>query len=322
MSGMVQHPETSEGRQKPDASEPWWQDSVFVTWHAPEAGIGGSWRIGHEPHFEGGRSALWFGLVTQEGLRYRRNTFTDLTEKDRHPEGFGAYDGRYRQLFVDGHMRYEVDDDELHLELDVEDFYPRTDFFPKDAGTVSEDFASAHYECSGRVTGLVRIGDRELEVDGLCHRDHSWGARRWDMLLDHRWVPGTFGPDLSFGSIAWHGVDDSIRLFGYVVRDGEVTLAEEVDIAVLMEPDGVSYRSGQTRWTLPDGETLELTPVPYDATVSEHHGVGVVDAICQLERADGRVGFCDLEVSTNPRGGSRPITRALKANVADGLSRR
>ena len=57
----VQHDESSEGRQKPDPSEEWWQDSVFVTWHAAGAGIGGLFRIGHEPHYEGGVAALWFG---------------------------------------------------------------------------------------------------------------------------------------------------------------------------------------------------------------------------------------------------------------------
>jgi len=319
VSGFVQHPDASEGRQRPDPAEPWWQDSVFVAWHAADAGIGGVFRIGHEPHFDGGRAALWFGLVTRDGRRYRRNAFAPLTPDDRLPDGFGALDGRYRQVFRDGRMRYRVRDEDVELDLEVADFYPRTDFFPSDAGTMSEDFASAHYETSGAITGHVRLGGADYEVEGLCHRDHSWGARRWDMLLDHRWMPGTFGPQLSFGSIAWHGVDDSVRLFGYVVRDGEVTLADEVDIAVTMEADGISYRAGQTTWVLPGGERLELACAPYDATVSEHHGVAVVDAICQLE-LDGAVGFCDLEVSANPRAGRRPVTRALRATTTDGLS--
>lgn len=321
MSGYVQHSETSEGRQQPDPAEPWWQDSVFVAWHAAPAGIGGIFRIGHEPNLDGGLAALWFGLVTKDGLRYRRNGAPALTDADRLADGFGALEGRYRQRFVDGHMRYEVDDEDLHLELSVEDFYPRTDFFPPDAGTVSEDFASAHYECSGAIRGHVRLGGRDYDVDGLCHRDHSWGPRRWDTLLNHRWMPGTFGPQLSFGSIAWNGVDGSLRQFGYVVRDGEVTVADSVDIAVTMEADGISYRAGTSTWALPGGERLTIEAAPYDATISEHHNVGVVDAICELRR-DGTTGFCDLEVSTNPRGGTRPIATAVRANNAPGLTRR
>jgi len=319
MSGFVQHTDASEGRQQPDPSEEWWQDSVFVAWHSPDPGIGGIFRIGHENH-AGGTAALWFGLVTKDGQRYRRNGAPALTDADRLDGGFGALGGAYRQIY-DGRMHYYADDEDLHLELEVEDFYPRTDFFPTDAGTVSEDFASAHYECSGAIRGLVKLGGREYQVDGLCHRDHSWGPRRWDTLLNHRWMPGTFGPQLSFGSIAWNGVDGSLRQFGYVVRDGEVTMAEQVDIAVTMEADGITYRAGTSRWVLPGGEELVIEAAPYDATVSEHHNVGVIDAICELER-DGRAGFCDLEVSTNPRGGTRPIVTAVRANNTPGLSQR
>src|SRR5581483_11821587 len=173
MSGYVQHSEQSEGRQRPDPHEEWWQDSVFVAWHAPGAGIGGIFRLGHEPNHKGGIAALWFGIVTRDGVRYRRNEAPTLTAADRRADGFGALEGRYRQTFEDGKMRYRVDDEELRLELEVDDFYPRTDFFPSDAGTVSEDFASAHYECSGAVRGYVTLAGREYAVeDGLCHRDH------------------------------------------------------------------------------------------------------------------------------------------------------
>jgi hypothetical protein len=134
-------------------------------------------------------------------------------------------------------------------------------------------------------------------------------------------MPGTFGPELSFGCIAWNGVDGSLRQFGYVVRHGEVSVAERVDIAVTMEADGVTYRAGSSRWWLPGGELLEIDAAPYDGVISEHHSVGVVDAICELER-EGRTGFCDLEVSTNPRAGRAPIATAVRANNADGLTRR
>ena len=320
LSGFTQHPETSEGRQSPARDDEWWQDSVFVTWHARNAGIGGLFRLGHEPNFDGGVSTLWFGLVTRDGVRYRRNVVSPLTADDRLPDGFGAMGGRYQQIF-DGQMRYRVRDDDLFLDLVVDDFYPRTDFFPSDAGTVSQDFASAHYECSGRITGVVQLAGRSYEVDGLCHRDHSWGTRRWDTLLNHRWMPGTFGPELSFGSIAWHGVDGSLRQFGYLVRDGEVVIADAVDMAVTIEADGTTCRAGTTVWTLPGGDRVTIDAVPYDGVISEHHGVGVVDSICELER-NGLSGFCDLEISTNPRLGSLPIRTAVRATNMDGLSLR
>jgi hypothetical protein len=316
---VLEHDETSELPQAPTADE-WWQDSAFVAWHAHEAGIGGVFRIGHEPNHAGGISALWFGLVTRDGTRFRRNTTNVLGPADRRADTFGALDGAY-QISYDGRLRYRVDDDGCKLDLEVEDFYPRTDFFPPDAGTLVEDFASSHFEASGRISGSVVLGGTSYEVDGLCHRDRSWGVRRWDTLLNHRWVPGTFGPDLSFGSIAWHGVDGTVRQYGYVVRNGEVVHALDVDTVVYMEPDGTTYRGGQVIWTLPGDEELVIDCAPVDAVLSEHHGVACVDAFCEV-RHDGRVGFCDLEVSTNPRGGVGPITAALRATRVDGLSHR
>jgi hypothetical protein len=316
---VVQHGPEDELRQQPEADE-WWQDSAFVVWHADEAGIGGVMRIGHEPNHAGGIAALWFGLVTRDGTRYRRNTTNLLTDADRRPDGFGALDGRY-QLVYDDRLHYRVDDEDCRVELEIEDFYPRTDFFPADAGSLHEEFASNHFEASGRITGTVELDGRAYEVDGLCHRDRSWGLRRWDTLLNHRWIPGTIGPELSFGSIAWHAVDGTIRRYGYVVRDGEVVHADEIDIVVHMEADGATYRGGVATWTFGDAEPLVLECRPYDGVVFSHHGVTSVDAICPIE-IDGRRGFCDLEVSTNPRAGTAPLTAALRANLTDGLSRR
>ncbi len=315
----VEHDERSELRQTPAADE-WWQDSAFVVWWSASAGIGGVCRIGHEPNHAGGIAALWFGLVTRDGKRYRRNLSATLTSADRSSDGFGALGGRYRLLY-DGGCRLRVSDEGCEVDLRVEDFYRRTDFFPANAGTLTKEFASSHFETSGRITGSVRLDGRDYDVDGLCHRDRSWGIRRWNTLLNHRWVPGTFGPELSFGSISWHGIDGTLRRFGYVIRRGEVTYADDVDVVVEMEPDGVTYRGGRATWMLPGEPPLVIDCRPIDGVVFEHHGVGSVDAPCELER-DGKVGFCDLEVSTNPRAGTGPITTALRAANVDGLSRR
>jgi hypothetical protein len=317
---VVEHDESGDLPQPPENDE-WWQDSAFVVWYAHDAGIGGVLRMGHEPNHAGGISALWFGLATVDGRRYRRNTAAPLEAGDRMENGWGALGGRYVVYFEHGKVRYRVRDEDCTLDLAVEDFYPRTDFFPPTAGTLVDDFASAHFETSGRITGTVRLGEQTYEVDGLCHRDRSWGLRHWDLLLNHRWVPGTFGPELSFGCITWHGADGTLRKFGYIVREGVVEHASEIDVCVHMEPDGITYRGGQATWTFADGETFTIDPRPIDGWVSESHGIACVDTICALER-DGRRGFCDLEVTANPRAGAGPVTQALRAANVDGLSRR
>lgn len=320
MGGTIQHDEASELRQTPEADE-WWQDSAFVVWHAREAGIGGVIRIGHEPNLNGGVVALWFGLVTRDGQRYRRNTSRRVTDDDRLDSGFGAHGGAYRLVWEEDALHLRVDDEDCSVDLTIDDFYPRTDFFPPTAGTLVDDFASSHFETSGRIHGVVELGDRAYDVDGLCHRDRSWGVRRWDTLLNHRWIPGTIGPELSFGSISWHGSDGSLRQFGYVVRDGVVEQASEVDVVVAIEADGVTPRSGTARWRFAGGAEFTIECVPVDGVVFEQHDVVSMDNICEVA-LDGKPGFCDLELSTNPRGGRSPLTLALGAATEDGLSRR
>src|SRR5207237_1010936 len=76
--------------------------------------------------------------------------------------------------------------------------------FSLDAGA---DIGKDHYESMGRVTGTVTVAGAETgglhqppptqtEVAGWAYQDHSWGPRHWGMLLSHRWVWATFGPDL------------------------------------------------------------------------------------------------------------------------------
>jgi hypothetical protein len=158
----------------------------------------------------------------------------------------------------------------------------------------------------------------------MYHRDHSWGLRKTMTLKSHRWISGTFGPDLSFGSILWHASDDSLVKVGYLVRDGEISYAAEVDAVTFLEPDGLTHRGGEVCWTMPDGEVLELRAEQMDAVVAQLHNVYYIDSICEvrLPSAQDRYGVCDFEVSNNARMGIAPIGLALNAALAQGLSKR
>jgi hypothetical protein len=295
-----------------------WQESIALVWYDSRVGIGEYLRIGHEPNSGGGVAVLGFGVLTREGSRYRRNVTSVLTDADRLANGFAARDGAY-QAFYDAGLKVRVDDQDCHLEFELEDFYPRTDFFGAAAGAV-RDLAPNHFETSGRIRGTAVLAGQRHEVDGLFHRDHSWGIRHWDSFLNHRWVVGSFGPELSFGLVTWHARDGVLRRFGYVVRNGELVSADDVDIVLHLEPDGTTYRGGTASWVMAsDVLTLECSVL--DAIVVERKGASWVDAICEIEHA-GRTGFCCLEASTNPRAGTAPIQTALRAAIDDGVSRR
>ena len=312
MGGGLQYTSEDEGNHAPGA-DPWWQESVFLHWYDPAAGVGGVHRIGHEPHRE--EAALCCFAFDREA-RFRRVERVPLVAPET-PRGFRA--GGSSWDVEDGEPRLRVKEDGLELDLAMENFYDLTDFFPS-GGSMVEDFAKHHYETSGRVRGTAVLQGRSYEIDGLCHRDHSWGPRRWDQLLSHRWVSGTIGPELSFGSMAWHAADNSTVAIGYVVRDGELTLATSVDVVAHMEIDALTHRGGEITWNLADGSSLHARCTVVDGVVTGNHGVVWVDSLCEVTLDDGRTGYCDFELSTNPRAGTREVGLAVRAALHNGWS--
>lgn len=304
----------------PIGDDIWWQESVFLTWWDDKAGVGGFHRIGQEPHAAGGAVAsYWLGLFTRDGQRYRRHVSVPLRDVDRGERLFRcsdafamAHDGQ------DSIWTIDLPDCEMHLV--AQDYTPRFDLWGH-GGTVTQDFAPGHFEVGGTIRGRLRIGERQFDIDGVCYRDHSWGRREWSTLLSHRWIAGSVGPELTFNAASWHGTDGSLRSFGIVSKNGVVTHAVNTDIVVYMETDACTHRGGVLSMQMPDGERITLRPRLIDGALTLHNNIACIDTICTVEY-QGRKGFCDFEITTNPRAGSGPIKALVRATMQDGLSRR
>jgi hypothetical protein len=292
--------------------DPWWQESVFLHWYDAGNRVGGIHRIGHEP----GQGIVALSCaVFGPGVRFRRNGTAPLPEVGN-GAGFGA--GGHRFWF-DGANHLQVDEPGCRLDLTVADFYPRTDFFPSNKkSSLTEEFAAHHFEASGRVTGTATLGERTFEIDAFCHRDHSWGIRKWDTLVNHRWISGSLSPELSFGSVVWQSKDGALVRGGYVVRKGEVHYADDLEVVTYLDVDGLTHQGGEVVWHFGE-EELRLRCAPVDGVLFVHHDVAWVDILCEVEH-DGMTGVCDFEISTNPRQGNGPILASLNANVVEGLS--
>ena len=91
-------------------------------------------------------------------------------------------------------------------------------------GATDEELAlaPAHFEQCGEVRGHVDIGGRRHEIEGLGHRDKSWGPRDWNGVIGWEWLSAQFGTDLAFNATVWYppGADATIP-GGFVTRDGE-----------------------------------------------------------------------------------------------------
>lgn len=192
----------------------------------------------------------------------------------------------------------QVDGTRLGIALDFSALHPAYAF-----STASEDpreacppfLATDRFEQAGRVRGAIRIGDREIEVDGLGHRDHSWGRRDWESMQHYRWLEGQAGAGadaLAFNVIAIEA-EGRGWVLGYVFRDGELaplrSAGFDIDFDDYWVQDGLTValddRAGRTtvvhaerfaRHEYPVGTNTKLVDTGMTFTVegTDLHGAG------------------------------------------------
>ena len=309
------HPPSDEQTHAP-AADPDWQESALFTWFDPVAGIGGFYRLGHEPHNSAANCC--FGVFSTEGERFRWNVSgVPLTAVDRGAAHMGL--GTTRADLGDA-IRLRADFPDCAVDLVFEDYHPRYDYLGL-VGVARDGFFGHHFEVAGRMTGRVMLGGREHLVDAQAYRDRSWGLRWWDKFRGSRWFPMVFGPDLSLQVVHLLSAEGSLRHYGYVIRDGLPSTIVESRMILPIEDDAFSYCGAQLMVTTSDGARLRIDHVVQDGIVLSVRGFSAMEGI-GVATIEGRTGFANLEVSTNPLGGSQPPALVLFGNIGDGFSRR
>ncbi len=173
----------------------------------------------------------------------------------------------------------------------------------------SGGFARGHYEQHMSVSGRIRVGSDEWQVDGFGLRDHSWGPRFWSAPWYYRWLTANFGPDFGFVVSVITSRDGSRRMGGMILRDGAYEHIREATIhtdwtdgdsyhrsleATATTAEGTYAISGtvlnliplRNRRTTPDGEKLVtrisegMTEWRCDAV--DHPGYGLSEYLDQM----------------------------------------
>jgi hypothetical protein len=317
-SGRSPFTERDEGPHPHPTDNPLWQESVLLHWYDPRQGIGGWHRIGHEPNNQGGRAALWSYVFDRAGWQYRRCTEVPLTDGDRMPNGFGAGAALCFAYENDAAV-WSVRDGELEARLECRNLYPLVDPFPPGDAIAAKRFPH-HFEVAGRVTGTLCYQSRRVSIEGYGYRDHSWGPRDWQNgMLNHRFFTGTLGDALSFAAITVQAPSGNLNRVGYISRAGEVLHAKTVDVIAYMEPDGLTHRGGELRLELADGELIHVRFQARAGVLFQRGNVVMVEMMCDAQ-GHGLTGYCDAEISSNPRNGTGAPLLVLNANTADGFS--
>lgn len=297
--------------------DPNWQESHWFMWRAP--GIGGLHRLAL--HAVTRTATFWCGVMTAEGTCYRNQGY-GLPMLDQPQDGYVVSPTQRLEFDDTGGVRIVIDEPGCAVDLHYRNHFPMARYL--DTGVMPTAGSPDHYEASGSIVGTVTIGDRSLAVDGVAFRDRSWGARVYNSTLSHRWVAGTFGPDLSFSATGVAARDGSYFTDGIVIRNGKVVRAKSTDIVVYIEGDSFTHRGGRIALELPDGEKFVVDIETLDATmfsVGDDDAYAEIDSIC-VARSGDRIGFCDLEAGFNPRAGRDLPVLLLRANSVTGLSKR
>jgi hypothetical protein len=296
--------------------DPTWQESVAVWFFDEETDVGGFFRLGAHLNQAFGRSNLF---AFREGVhRYRK--IDERVPLEPGSAGSDLVVGTARAGIEGDDVQFAWREPECDADLRFAAFYPRQGFGGRseDDAHLQHDIYSGHLECSGRLTGTIRLGDETHDVDALCHRDRSWGPRRIDAIHTNRMFTGTVGPALSFALNVIQTVDGTASQVGYVVRDGIVEQLDRFEILPTIRLDGYSVAGGTCRVRLASGEELwfEATTVagqltPFDEYLCSDHISRV--------RCGALSGFCDNELTNNPRLGTAAPKFLLEVDGGTGL---
>lgn len=297
----------------PPGPDELWQESVVLTWGDLQSDTGGFVRIGRVPNLNGGEMTLWSYAYTPDHI-YGTSLDFPMKEGDCGARRMSA--GDIASYDFDGvETRWRQDDGKVFFNLITEAFHGPLPLWRPGDGALTHP----HFEASGRLIGELSIAGKSFTVDGLYHRDQSWGNRNWLNRKTHRWFNGVFGPDLSFCLLTFHGQSNEIMRIGYVVRDGVVHYSSKVEVIPFMEADGATHRGGFAEIVLDSGERLEFRATPIcKGFYAYRSGSAIFESPCRVEHG-GRVGFGDFEISENARAGRSEFGVLVNSIPSDGI---
>lgn len=307
-----------------------WQESDCYWFYDAVAGVGGFHRIGQKPNTGKGQNTLF--VFKEGGERFVLSAGARsevLLREDARQDRKQVVGDHTAEALGDGRMRFTWRETGCTGDLEFYECFHAPRNWSKTGHSdtfMSNINADGHLECSGKIRGDIRIGDNSYAIDALCHRDRSWGFRDNSRVSMHRYrmFSGTVGPELSFASFLLDLKDGTRMVAGFVARDGVDLDVRDLRVMTTFDSDGITPLAAVGVLTLENGEEIRIectsvqgfmTPVPEAGCASQDH--------ISTFTYNGKTGFLDLELCTNPGRGSYIPTRADVTYVAvdQGLSK-
>lgn len=259
--------------------EPNWNESMYVQFHDPNAGLGGFLRLAKRPNEGRGErtvclylpdGSVAFGFcrpsVEAGGAFEGAGLQIEVLEPFEHVRvsfGGGVNLLPYPAALVDPKAALSstaVTGCAVALELRAV-MPPYAESFDG----AGESFAPNHYEQLMAVNGVLTLGDTSCDINGFGLRDHSWGPRSWQAPHFYRWLHGS-SPGIGFMGAYFGDPDGADRSGGFVWDGNHLHRCGDIEVSTERDDDSqprsvtVALNSAQRRWVF-RGETKAVVPL-------------------------------------------------------------
>lgn len=299
-----------------------WQESDCYWYYDTEQRVGGFHRLGQHPNLDIGQVMLF--AFAKSGPRYRSVKRYPVSRQCR--TEIGQRVGSSQTEFLgDGRVRWSWNEPECEGELTFErGFYKPRNWSTQGHGqeVLGKINPDGHLECSGVLSGRLRIGPSTFALNALAHRDRSWGPRDHNVLGQHRMFSGTVGPEFSIASFMMQTRDGSRHSSGFVVRNGKQDDIVDLRIPATIDDDGHTTLGATAHLSLQSGEVLDIEAKAVQGFLTNVEDICFSSDTISTIKYGGRTGFVDLEVTNNPmRGAILPRQKEFSyVAVEEGIS--
>lgn len=256
----------------PHDSDPRWRESLYWNFVTPDASLGGVVYLRLDPN-AGTISPLIFMYRGFEETPAYFYTRTELLRPGAELHSVSAAGFHLERLETLRRYSLAFDDGEgTGFALEFTGIHPAFDYARNRTGC-PPTMGSNRFEQAGRLTGVLRLEGKQLEVAGFCQRDHSWGVRDWDSIQHYKWFAVQASEDASV-NLFYSIVRGEPALNGYVHDGADVSVITRADIKTTYGEDGISHRQvvasivdERGKETTLEGSVSALMPLPLDHSI-------------------------------------------------------
>lgn len=189
------------------------------------------------------------------------------------------------------HVKYSGQ--RLSYEFDFEGMHPAYSY-DSHPDLCPKYFADNRFEQGGRIKGTMTIDGRTVKLDTIAQRDHSWGARNWQVNYHYKWFHATT-PDSAVHFFKMEYLGRS-QTRGYVFRDGHMSQIKEVNVLDFTLDKDMIHRDIDViihdiagRATRVSGKHFAHQPLPVDA-------INILNEVAMTIEIEGKagVGWCEM----------------------------